>query len=237
MAQGINLKELERKAWRSVFQDGLWDIYLGLLLLAMAINALLSDTGVPEGLSTPIYVGLVLLAMAVLWAGKRLVTTPRMGRVKFGQRRQARLRWLRVALAASVLVGLLVFLATLAAGAQRPAGQGLIGFFPAVWAVCVLALAGVGAYLLDYPRLVLIGAMYALAPALDLALRNLTGLDLSLLAFAVPAAVILVVGVAVLIRFLRDYPLPVEAGPSPGAFPETRNSGEGSLAEGPHGRD
>jgi hypothetical protein len=236
MAQGINLKELERKAWRSVFQDGLWDIYLGLLLLAMAINALLSDMGVPEGLSTPLYVVLVLLAMAVLWAGKRFITTPRMGRVKFGQRRQARLRWLRVALAASVLVGLLVFLVTLAPGAGRPAGQGLIRFFPAVWAVSVLALAGLGAYLLDYPRLVLIGAMYALAPALDLALRKLTGLDLSLLAFALPATVILLVGVAVLIRFLRDYPLPVEPSPSQGTSPETQNSPEGSSAEGTHGR-
>jgi len=48
MSQTINLKELERKAWRSVFQDGLWDIFLGLLLLAMAIGALLSDIGVPE---------------------------------------------------------------------------------------------------------------------------------------------------------------------------------------------
>ena len=41
MQPEINLKELERRAWRSVFQDGLWDIYLGLLLMAMAILTLL----------------------------------------------------------------------------------------------------------------------------------------------------------------------------------------------------
>ena len=38
MTQNINLKALEKKAWRSVFQDGLWDIFLGLLLMAFGLR-------------------------------------------------------------------------------------------------------------------------------------------------------------------------------------------------------
>ena len=29
MVANINLKKLEQKAFRSVFQDGLWDIFIG----------------------------------------------------------------------------------------------------------------------------------------------------------------------------------------------------------------
>lgn len=43
MSQNINLKELERKAWTSYFQDGLWDMYLGLQLLAWGLAPLLEE--------------------------------------------------------------------------------------------------------------------------------------------------------------------------------------------------
>ena len=33
----INLKEIERKAFRSTYQDGLWDIYFGLIVVGMSI--------------------------------------------------------------------------------------------------------------------------------------------------------------------------------------------------------
>ena len=92
MSRDINLKELERKAWRSVFQDGLWDIYLGLLLMALAIYALLSKTKLPEAQQMVIYIGLMAASMLVLWAGKRFITLPRMGRVKFGPRGKTRRR-------------------------------------------------------------------------------------------------------------------------------------------------
>ena len=32
----INLKELERKAFRSTYQDGLWDMYFGLIVICMS---------------------------------------------------------------------------------------------------------------------------------------------------------------------------------------------------------
>jgi len=37
MTDNLDLKELEKKAWRSTFQDGLWDIYFGLLIFGMGI--------------------------------------------------------------------------------------------------------------------------------------------------------------------------------------------------------
>ena len=37
MSQEIDLKQIERKAFRSTYQDGLWDIYIGLVVIFMAL--------------------------------------------------------------------------------------------------------------------------------------------------------------------------------------------------------
>jgi hypothetical protein len=207
MSQNINLKELERKAWRSVFQDGLWDIFLGLLLLAMAIGALLSDIGVPEAWSTTIYVTLMVLSMLVLWAGKKFITAPRMGRVTFGPKRKAKLNWVRVVLFISVLVGAGVFVAGLAMRSNRPEWLNAAFFLGAAWVVNAMVVFSLGAYFLDFNRLYLVGVMYALPVPLDIMFHELVGMDLTFFAFAVPAAVILLIGTVVLIRFLRNNPV------------------------------
>ncbi len=212
MSQTINLKELERKAWTSYFQDGLWDIYLGLLLLAMAVSALLSDVGFSESLGMTIFIGLEVLAVLVLWVGKKLITVPRMGRVKFGPKRKAKLSWVRVVLFISVLVGAGVFVAGLAVRSNRPEWLNGTFVFPAAWMVNAMVVFSLGAYFLDFNRLYLIGVMYALAVPLDIVFRQFTDIDLSFIAFGAPAMVILIIGLVVFARFLRDYPLlPEEA--------------------------
>lgn len=214
MSQGIDLKKLERKAWRSVFQDGLWDIYLGLLLLAMAIFKLLSDSSLSELQSMIIYLGLMAVSMLVLWAGKRFITVPRMGRAKFGPKGKARKRKARVVLAVSVLVGVVVFFITLL-GFEGNWSEGLPLQFiiPAIWSVNMLVVFGLGAYFLDFDRLYLIGLMYALALPLQISADEFLGIDLGFFAFAVPAAVILIVGSVVFVRFLRNYAVLTEEGP------------------------
>jgi hypothetical protein len=207
MSQNISLKELERKAWTSTFQDGLWDIFLGLLLLAMAVWALLSDVGFSESLGMAIYIGLEVLAILVLLAGKKMITVPRMGRVKFGPRRKAKLNWVRVVLFISVLVGAGVFVAGLAVRSDRPEWLNASFFLPAAWVVNAIVVFSLGAYFLDFSRLYLIGVLYALPVPLDILFRKFTDIDLSFLAFGAPAMVILIVGLVMLVRFLRDYPL------------------------------
>jgi len=212
MSTKINLKELELKAWTSYFQDGLWDIFLGLLLLAMAVWALLSDVGFSESLGMAIFIGLEVLAMLVLWAGKKIITVPRMGRVKFGPKRKAKLNWVRVVLLLSVLVGAGVFVAGLAIRGNLSERLNAAFFFPAAWIVNVIVVFSLGAYFLDFNRLYLIGVMYALPVPLDILFRKVADIDLSFIAFGVPAIVILIVGSVMLVRFLRDYPLlPEEA--------------------------
>ena len=214
MSQEIDLKQLERKAWRSVFQDGLWDIYLGLLLLAMAVLMLLSDSGLSESQSMLIYIGFLAVSMLAMWAGKRFITVPRMGRVKFGPKGKARKRKARVVLAISVLVGVVVFfIALLAIKGNWSEGLSLQFIIPAIWSVNMLVVFGLGAYFLDFDRLYLIGLMYALALPVLILTDELLGIDLGFIAFAVPAALILLIGSVVFVRFLRAYAVLAEEGP------------------------
>jgi hypothetical protein len=216
MSQAISLKELERKAWRSTFQDGIWDIYLGLLLLSMAASAWMTDRGLPESRSIPIYIGLEVVALIVLWAGKRFITVPRMGRVKFGPKRKGRLSWVRLILALSAGLGLAVFLVTPAA---RSPGEGWLNvrvLGPALWVVNCIVVFSLGAFLLDFRRLYLIGVLYAIAVPIDLLMSRLAGIDASYLAFGAPGLIVTAMGLVVLARFVRDYPLLVEGPASQG---------------------
>jgi hypothetical protein len=217
MSERISLKELERKAWRSFFQDGLWDIYLGLLLLGMGSGRLARYIGLPEesGWSLLPNLAMSIVSMIFLWAGKRYITVPRMGRVKVGQKGKARKRKARILLTASVLVGAVLFVVALVVPGNAPGRRNLAIVFPAVYVLNMLVIFSLGAHFLDFSRLYLIGVMYALPVPLDIALEEFAGIDLGFAVFAAPAAVILLIGTVLFIRFLRDYPVPAQ-GPSTG---------------------
>ncbi len=207
MEQQIDLKQLERKVWISFFEDGIWDIYLGILLLAMAIGAFLSDIRAPETTLIVIYACLVCLAFLFLWLGKHFITIPRIGRVNFGPNGKARKKKTSVIFAISVLIGLAVFI-LVSRIVQVPwlSGLPMDVVFPAIWVGNMLIVFGLAAYFLRFHRLYLIGVMFAVGVPLDIVLRELTHLDLSFVAFGAPALVILIMGIIVFVRFLRKYP-------------------------------
>ncbi|TEU17981.1 MAG: hypothetical protein E3J21_06955 [Anaerolineales bacterium] len=150
--------------------------------------------------------------MLVLWAGKKFITVPRMGRVTFGPKRKTKLNWVRVVLLLSVLVGAGVSVAGLAVRGNRPEWLNTTFFFPAAWVVNAMVVFSLGAYFLDFNRLYLIGVLYALPVPLDIMFHKFASMDLTFFAIGVPAMVILIIGLVVFTRFLRDYPLlPEEA--------------------------
>ncbi len=209
MAQEIDLKELERKAFKSTFQDGLWDILLGLLLLAMAVGALLSDLGMAQLSTMIILIGIAVLALAVIWAGKKFITVPRIGRVKFGpegKSRQKKTRWL---LSLPVLFGVAFFIFTplvVRITQSEWLNPGL--FLGGIYMTNMLIVFSLGAYFLNFTRLYLIGVMYAIPVPLDITFHELADIDITAVAFGAPAAVVLVIGTVLFVRFLREYPLP-----------------------------
>ena len=205
----FNLKEIEKKAYKSTFQDGIWDIFLGCQLLILATGTLISNIGVKEGGILIILISLQVLVLTTFIFGKKRITVPRMGVVKFGPKRKHRIRKSRIILLGSVIVGAVVFIAAALVIRNYPAGRPkLLLVLPAAWVVNSIIVLSFLAYYLDCARLYIYGVLFALPVPVDMMIKEFVGMNLSPIAFSVPAIVMLATGVTLLIRFLRDYPLP-----------------------------
>jgi len=206
MEREIDLKHLERKVWTSFYEDGIWDIYLGLLLASIAVGAFCTDAGISEEYSIYGHIGVLMAAMLFLWLGKRFITVRRIGTVVFGPRGRARLTKAQILLAISCVTGLVAFLLIASAignAARQPVMDHIVPLF---WVVNMLVLFSLAAYFLNYVRLYVIGFLYAIAVPADKILRQVLHIDLSVVAFGMPALVIIIMGVIVLVRFLCKYP-------------------------------
>ncbi|MBN2065627.1 MAG: hypothetical protein JW771_02335, partial [Candidatus Thermoplasmatota archaeon] len=82
MVDRLNLKEIEKKAYRFTFNDGLYDMTYGTLLVSIAVAPILREM---------IYLGyiffLIVPAPLIILLGKKYITIPRIGIVKFSRTR------------------------------------------------------------------------------------------------------------------------------------------------------
>jgi hypothetical protein len=129
-----------------------------------------------------------------------------MGTVRFGPKGRARITKAQIILAISCFLGLALFM-LVSSTITSPARQSvMIYIFPMVWVVTMLIVFSLAALFLNYRRLFVIGILYAVAVPADKIMRQLLHIDLTVLAFGVPALVILIMGFIVLARFLKKYP-------------------------------
>jgi hypothetical protein len=211
MSQQMDLKAIERKAIRSYYEDGLWDIFLGALLLAMGFSVVLSDTVLSKPIYFGIYIAMEVVIVVAFIAGKKYITTPRIGHVKLGEKGKARKRNTRIVMAASVLFGVIVLILSIMAFTSNWSdGLPMDLIFPAVYAINMLLVFGLMAHFLAYDRLYLIGVLYALPLPVDMVLKRLAEIRITYLLFAICGITIVVIGLVTFIRFLRANPLPAE---------------------------
>jgi hypothetical protein len=188
-----DLKQLERKAWTSYHQDGLVDLFLGLLLIA----GFFGDVGSLGRVAGPV---LQLSCAFFLIAAKKWITVPRMGIVKFGPERRKKRK--KTAFVASVAVLITMGLLGLTMAGRvgwirdnQTAFSFLLG--AGVWLVFIVM-----AYMQDFNRLYAIGALFAGA----IAARELLDNRIFLLIAGLVASAF---GIVLLVHFLRKYPLPI----------------------------
>jgi hypothetical protein len=194
------LSALELKAFTAVFEDGLWDIYLGCLLLGIGLSILLDDLG--YWLSEYwILVFSPLLILPILL--KKWITVPRMGVVKFGSKRRY-----RVVLTAVLFI--FIFLAGLALyrSPDRPFHILSVTITRSVfiWFHSTLLIFCIAAYMLNFNRLYLYSILFALPYPFRMIMKQAPGWSVaSSILFFVSAAIILVIGLRLLRQFLRKY--------------------------------
>lgn len=187
MAEKINLMEIERKVWTSYFQDGFWEIFFGLMALTAGLRGLTDNVLFTFG---------ILLAVLVSVLGKKYITVPRMGMVRFSNPRRDRQIKMFVLLGVSIVALLVLMIIPGALNLQ-------ISTSP-IMAVWIALIFGLLAYLLEFKRLFVYGLFFAGSEAV----WGMFGMPLGPIAHLVSGIIILAVGLVVLTRFLKKYPLP-----------------------------
>jgi hypothetical protein len=211
MSEPLDLKTIEKKAFRSVHQDGLWDIYIGGIVLSMSVLANPSSNEAQPLLRFGLYLAGMGLFYLLFWAGKKYITAPRLGQVIFGPERQKRRLTMMIVLTGIVLLQLVILLGTIFLW-QNPERAAVLGFSKTDPDLERLLVATIGALFVG-PSMVLLAYFnefmrgYYIAVILSLAV-------FSLIWFGEPVylimagLLILIPGVVVFIRFLHEHPLP-----------------------------
>ena len=209
MSAPIDLKEIERKAFRSTYQDGLWDIYLGLVVIFMSIFVYRPAEGYTSSTIVLAMLG-IFFAYGLFWAGKKYLTVPRMGLLQFGETRKQKKTFLAFLLTVIVIVQVAVVLITALAW-QIPSFGARVSALIGGRVSGPLVVAAVGSlfigppmilisYVNDFSRGYYIGVLMSLAVFLMIYLNQpVYPIVIGML--------ILIPGIVLLVRFLKAYPL------------------------------
>lgn len=201
MNESRDLDRIERRAYQTIWEDGLLDLFVGAGILAIGLS----------WISRFPVLGAVLPALLVpAWqVAHKQIAEPRTGYVKLSRARQARQKRSLQALAllgvATMMLGVAAFFFT---QARSPAVDELlrtaIPALPAVLLGIGSALAGM---LFEIRRLLAYAGLLFAGGAAGAWLHAGPGWH-----FLFPGIVIVIVGVTMLVSFLRKYPAQDVAG-------------------------
>jgi hypothetical protein len=202
-------KQVEQRTIQMInFEDGLWDLMLGLIFMALAVYPLTRQWLGPEWnlVLFLVVLGVVIFVQQVV---RRRVSAPRIGYVV--PRRTPKLRLVLVVLVLMVAATLVLVLVTL----LQPVGPGssfesqpvkprsyMVEY---VAVLALVALFSMMAYLFKVPRLYLYGWLIGLGNLGSVIMSHQAGWTFNL-PLAIAAGIILAVGIVLLADFLRRYP-------------------------------
>ena len=196
MSYELDMKEIERKAYMSYSEDGLVDIAIGTVILLWGVFLLVEPSGLIAILGP--------LALAIWYLGKRFITIPRSGMIQPSQKMERKMRNLAIFLVVLGVIALGGILTGRIVGYMFSSGYslGILGFVLA-GGISVLA------YLLNATRIYIYAVLIFIAFAGgEILSTSITTFDAFAFSVILAGALILLSGLAVLVRFLRKYPLP-----------------------------
>jgi len=202
MTEKINLKEVEKRIWSSIFQDGLIDIFIGCIVLMFALAPILSES-IGDFWSSFIFLPFWALIYILILVTKRNIIIPRTGIVKFGSIRKKKLITVNILISSVICLGLILGIILLT-------DFNVPGWIHAArFGVIILISALLAAYFLDFYLLIFYGILCALSPIIGEWLwinLNIThhGFPIT---FGFAASLIIGIGLIKFIRCLKHNPL------------------------------
>ena len=202
MNENIDLEKLERKAAAAIYQDGIFDITLGHVLIAFGIASWLYGI-VNETLSIVIGLVIYLVVIIPILLVNFFVTRPRLGIVKFGIKRRRRSTLVLTSVSILLITNIVIFILIFTDVIQFN-GQGYL--FAAIFGLIPLVIFTGMAYFLSFSRLYIIGTLFSIAVFLKeiLVLQDLE--LISNIVFIGIGVIIVTIGIVYLIRFFKKYP-------------------------------
>lgn len=210
MSNQINLKEIERKAFRSTFQDGLRDMHYGLIVICMSVF-IYRPSGGYNIWNILLSLFATLLASYLFRAGKKYITLPRIGQVRFGEIRKRKKKTMAITLAVVIIfqVGLLGLTVL---GWVNPIVGEMVSNYLNASNIMDLLVAAIGsfivglsmmliAYFSDFPR------GYYIALLMSLAVFLMIYLNKPVYPIII-GGLIFLPGLVLFINFLKKYPFP-----------------------------
>jgi len=200
MARNDSLGKLEADTYRTRFDDGLFDLFIGITLLWMGAVWLLFENMaglagiIPAVVATPFAV----------WRGRFIQR--RAGYVKFSEARRS---WERRNLVAFLIGGLGLFALAVGAFLLENGGSArdvLDWLAPGIIAILIAAMVGVVAAVSRLPRLAAYTALLVAGGIGAAALDTNPGVPL-----LIAGAIMTVWGAVLTTRFVREHPLTEEA--------------------------
>ncbi|UCD08475.1 MAG: hypothetical protein JSU79_08960 [Dehalococcoidales bacterium] len=190
MQENFDLNQVKKKVYLSYFQDGLWDILLGLYLIGWGLSIWQNLVAVMGGMWVVVY-------FAVLGI-KRAVVYPRSGYIKLNEARKQQMRM--------VILGVVLFLMGFAvfgifAFTTRPA------WLDEYFMFLLISMMAVVIAILGYWWRVTRWYIYGVIVFAGAAAQQWLNMPREL-AFFIPGGTIALYGTGLFIRFLRRYPKP-----------------------------
>ena len=212
MTEHIDLEEMEKKAWKSTFQDGLWDLYFGLIIMGIGFSWLGGFFGLPE--TVDVLVTLIswdIGAMIIFFLCKKLITQPRMGLVKFGQKRKKRNKFLALFLGFMVAFTLTTFIFTLLGIFQLHLPGFLVMLL--IGLLFITLPISLLAYFLQMRRLYLYALLGGLGLFISELLQPIIGTPYhDIITFGGIGLIITITGLTLLFKFFQKYSLKGQMG-------------------------
>ena len=199
MTEPLDLKTLEKKIWTSYFQDGLYDILLGCYFLGIGFLYLFSNLIV--------YTFFSIGGIIFLYIGKKYIVLPRLGRVRFGQKRKLNIKRLFIVSLANFAILITFVSLRFIPGLPPVRVEGI--FVPIFFSLLIFIPISLVGFFLQFNRMYIIAGMGGFSIFLTEFLRGY-GIETSITAFitfGIMGTIIITWGLIFFIRFIRKYPL------------------------------
>ena len=213
MSKTTDLRQIQRRTNQLMnFEDGFWDLLLGCIFMMLALYPVTRELLGPVW-NLVLFLSVLALLVAVELLLRRYVSGPRIG---YAQPRRS--PKLRLVLAFTILMVLITFglvLVTLLSPESVPSApvEASAGRSYLVELIVVLFMGGLFSalgYLYGVTRLYFYGWMLGLANLASVYMVHNAGWTV-LIPLAMAAGIILLIGLVLLVRFLRKYPVRAEA--------------------------